>query len=238
MKICNECDAENPPDSVYCSNCGVRADWRFRCSTCGFDSPSDAAFCSTCGGTLSPMEKSVAESPPLKLMVPTSPSAEATPRESGQPRPTLPKKRRNTALGALLVIGLVVALILVVLHLSEPSGNSVVPPRHHVTTITANANLASCTTTLTTWLAWWEPQFLTGGYTALQTLQSAGLLYGASPGVGGIMGEWLRQNAASYATNGFSGPSSYPLSSISAKAECQSLISKGYVVTGFSAPPD
>ena len=49
MKICDRCSAENLPDSVFCSSCGVEANWVFKCPQCGSESPAAAAYCSECG---------------------------------------------------------------------------------------------------------------------------------------------------------------------------------------------
>src|SRR5258706_16227285 len=47
---CSACEYENPPDSSFCEECGVRLERR--CPSCGSPCTATAKFCRSCGTTL------------------------------------------------------------------------------------------------------------------------------------------------------------------------------------------
>jgi len=106
------------------------------------------------------------------------------------------------------------------------------------TTAPIDYEVESCASTIAGWRDWLSPRFLTGGYDNLYTLRASGLLWDTG-GVGGEIGEWLRQNAANYAVQsvGGSNSDSYPLSQVSATTECKSLKAQGYDISQLPAPP-
>ena len=51
-KHCPNCNALNPADARFCSNCGKRLDDKKTCPNCQAENAADAKFCSDCGNKL------------------------------------------------------------------------------------------------------------------------------------------------------------------------------------------
>jgi uncharacterized membrane protein YvbJ len=56
---CNQCGADNPKQSKFCSKCGTSLGVPLKCPQCGSNNPGDSLFCIVCGKRLSGIQKSV-----------------------------------------------------------------------------------------------------------------------------------------------------------------------------------
>ncbi len=117
-KICPQCGAVSPYTEDFCNECGARLPLETACPACSGKIPAGEKFCNSCGSPVSPppLPSIGTSAPPLPPSPVALPNPPVVDRQQGGSKPVPgkgPRKFMIPAIIAVVIIGVLAAIILV-----------------------------------------------------------------------------------------------------------------------------